>query len=77
MKLKDLKVIDNNIDLDKYIEFREYVKKHMEHPEWLGDFTKEELEIMLKTNSKIWIYYLNLVSLYIQSVLFQKIIIIL
>ncbi len=59
MKLKDLKVIDNNIDLDKYIEFREYVKKNMEHPEWLGDFTKEELEIMLKTNSKIWIYYLN------------------
>ena len=59
MILKDLRMENENINLDKYIEFREYVKLHMEHPEWLGDFTKEELEIMLKTNSKIWIYYLN------------------
>lgn len=57
MKLKDLIVIDNNIDLDKYIEFREEVKSHMEHPEWLGNFTKEELEYLLKNDSKIWIYY--------------------
>lgn len=26
MKLEDLKRIDDNIDLDKYIEYREYVK---------------------------------------------------
>lgn len=31
----------------------------MNHPEWLGDFTKEELMEMLNNNSKIWIYYLN------------------
>lgn len=44
MKLDDLKCIDDNIDLDKYIEYREYVKSNMQHPEWLGDFTKEDLE---------------------------------
>lgn len=59
MVLKELEMKNENIDLDKYIEFREYVKLHMEHPEWLGDFTKEDLETMVKTNSKIWIYYLN------------------
>ena len=57
MELKDLKCIDDNIDIDKYIEFREYVKSHMEHPEWLGNFTKEEIEYMLNHNSKIWVYY--------------------
>lgn len=59
MELKDLQCIDENINLDEYISFREDVKSHMEHPEWLGDFTKEELEFMLKNNSKIWVYYLN------------------
>lgn len=44
MNLNSLKCIDNNIDLDKYIEYREYVKSYMEHPEWLGDFTKEDLD---------------------------------
>ena len=57
--LKDLNVKDNNIDIDKYIEFREYVKSYMEHPEWLGDFSKEEIINMLNKNSKIWLYYLN------------------
>ena len=59
MKLNELKCINDNINLDEYIEFREMVKKNMEHPEWLGDFTKEDLIFMLKNNCKIWIYYLN------------------
>ena len=59
MELKDLHCIDCNINLDDYISFREDVKSHMEHPEWLGDFSKEDLEFMLNNNSKIWIYYLN------------------
>jgi hypothetical protein len=59
MVLKDLEMKNDNIDLDKYIEFRESIKSHMEHPEWLGDFTKEELQKMLENNTKIWIYYLN------------------
>lgn len=59
MKLEDLKSIDDNIDLDKYIEYREYVKSNMQHPEWLGDFTKEDLEKLLSSGTKIWIYYLD------------------
>ena len=59
MKLNELKSISDNINLDEYIKFREYVKMHMEHPEWLGDFTKEDLINMLNNNSKIWIYYLD------------------
>ena len=59
MKLNELKCINNNVDLEEYILFREDVKKHMEHPEWLGDFTKEELSEMLSNGSKIWVYYLN------------------
>lgn len=57
IKLEDLKLLDNDIDLDEYIEFREYVKSYMEHPEWLGDFTKNQLEEMLKQESKIYVYY--------------------
>lgn len=59
MKLKELICINENINLDEYLEFKEYVKKYMEHPEWLGSFTKEDLEFMLKNGSKIWVYYLN------------------
>lgn len=28
MKLEDLKCVDNNINLDKHIEYREYVKSN-------------------------------------------------
>ena len=59
MKLKELKVINENINLDEYIEFRERVKHNMGHPEWLGDFSKEDLKNLLNNNSKIWIYCLN------------------
>ena len=59
LKLKDLKSNSSNINLDEYIKFREYVKEHMEHPEWLGDFSKEAIINMLENNSKIWIYYLD------------------
>ena len=59
MKLNELNCINDNINLDEYIELREKVKQNMEHPEWLGDFSKEDLEEILNNNSKIWIYYLN------------------
>lgn len=59
MNLLDLKYINKNINIDEYIEFREMVKQNMEHPEWLGDFSKEDLINMQKENSIIWIYYLN------------------
>lgn len=29
----------------------------MTNPEWLGDFSIEDLEKLLANNSKIWMYY--------------------
>ena len=47
INLNDLKCISENVDLDKYIEFRESVRARMEHPEWLGEIPKEDAQ-------KIW-----------------------
>lgn len=55
--INDLKSISENIDIDEYIEFRESIKKNMENPEWLGDFSKEDLIFLLNNKSKIWMYY--------------------
>ena len=57
MKLDDLKCVNDNIDLDEYVNFRELVKQNMEYPEWLGDFSKNDLVNMLKNGSKIWVFY--------------------
>lgn len=59
IKLENLTCINENIDIDEYIQFREFVISHMEHPEWLGVFSKEDLLTMLSNNSKIWMYYLE------------------
>ncbi len=59
MRLEDLTCINQNVNLGEYIEFREMVKEHMEHPEWLGDFTKDELKDCLSHGSIIWVYYYN------------------
>ena len=59
MKLSDLKCVNENINLDEYIAFRDLVKKNMEYPEWLGDFSKDNLVNMLNNVSKIWIFYKN------------------
>ena len=56
INIENLSVIEK-INIDKYLEFRKEVKLNMECPEWLGDFTKEDLEELLKKDSKIWIYY--------------------
>ena len=55
--INDLKSISENINIDEYIEFRESIKKNMENPEWLGDFSKEDLIFLLNNKSKIWMYY--------------------
>ncbi len=59
MNINELKCTHENIDLDKYLEFYYFIKDNMEHPEWLGDFTKEDFKYLLLNNSKIWIYYIN------------------
>ena len=56
MKLAEFICIEDSIDLEEYLIFYKFVKDSMEHPEWLGDFTKEELEFLLAHGSKIWIY---------------------
>lgn len=55
MNLENLICINDNINLKEYIKFRELVKENMPNPEWLGEFTKEELIEMLNNNTKIWI----------------------
>lgn len=57
MKLTDLKEISNNVNLDEYLYLYNYVRDNMEHPEWLGTFTKKEIEDILKIGGKIWMYY--------------------
>lgn len=57
MILEELQIIDENINIEEYIKYRELVKENMSFPEWLGDFSKEELEFMLFNNSKIWMFY--------------------
>ena len=54
--LKELKVNVANIDLDEYLKFYKYVRDNMEHPEWLGTFTKEEIIEILNNGGKIFIY---------------------
>lgn len=59
MKLKELTCINENINLDEYLAFRSIVHQSMEHPDWLRALSKEQLDNILKTGSKIWIYYNN------------------
>ncbi len=57
MKLTDFKEVDNNVNLDDYLNLYNDVRNNMEHPEWLGTFTKEEIKDILKIGGKIWLYY--------------------
>ena len=59
MRLNELTCINENIDLNEYIMFKEMLKENMENPDWLGDFSKDDLINLLNNNAKIWIYYLN------------------
>ena len=57
MKLNDLKEVSENVNLDDYLELYNNVREKMEHPEWLGTFTKNEITDLLKIGGKIWLYY--------------------
>ncbi len=56
-KLNEFTCVNEGIDLDKYIEFREDVRSKMEEPSWLGEIPKIGLEEMLSMGSKIYVYY--------------------
>lgn len=59
IKISDLYCVNENVNLDDYLKLYKYVKDNMESPSWLGDFTKEEIEELLKVGAKIWLYYSN------------------
>lgn len=57
--IESLNCISDNIDIDKYLYYVQLVKSNMAYPDWLGDFTKEDIKELLENGSKIWIYYLD------------------
>ena len=57
MKLSDLKEISNNVNLEEYLYLYNYVRDNMDHPEWLGTFTLDEIKNILNNGGKIWMYY--------------------
>lgn len=46
-------------DLNAYLDLEQEVKNNMIHPEWLGDFTKNDLQSLLKTGGHIYGGYLQ------------------
>ena len=59
MKIDKSKLVIRKLEIgeiDAYLGFIKYVKANMEHPEWLGEFTKEEYISMLGNNSVIYIW---------------------
>ena len=57
MKLTDLKEVTDNVNLDDYLYLYNYVRDNMEHPKWLGTFTLEEINEIIDSGGKIWMYY--------------------
>ena len=48
-----------NVDLNDYLKLYTYVKENMQHPEWLGTFSMNEIKDILLHGGKIWLYYDN------------------
>ena len=59
MTLSDLREVSENINVDDYLDLYSTVRKNMEHPNWLGTFEREDIEKILQTGGKIWLYYDN------------------
>lgn len=57
MRLDNLKCVNTNIDIDEYLKYCNEVKRTMPNPDWLGDFTKEDLIYLLNNGTKIWMFY--------------------
>ncbi len=57
MNLNDLYCVNENVNLDDYLNLYKYVKNNMKNPNWLGGFTKKEIKEILKKEGKIWLYY--------------------
>ncbi len=50
LELKEI----SEIELDNYLSLISDVKNNMEHPEWLGDFSKEDYINLIKNNAHIY-----------------------
>ena len=48
-----------NVNLDDYLHLYKYVRENMNHPEWLGTFSKEEIEDIFTKVCKDNIYSIN------------------
>ena len=57
--LENYKCESKKVNLDDYLKLYKCVRDNMIHPEWLGTFTKEEIEEILSNEGKIWLYYDN------------------
>lgn len=57
--IENLKCVNENVNLDDYLKLYKYVRDNMEHPEWLGTFTRDEIIEILNVGGKIWLYYDN------------------
>ena len=44
MNLNDLYCVNENVNLDDYLNLYKYVKNNMKNPNWLGEFTKKKLK---------------------------------
>ena len=75
MKLTDLKEVSDNVNLDDYLYLYKYVRDNMEHPEWLGTFTLDEIKEILNNGGKIWIYYDGDIQ-FVQYFIYQLLIVI-
>lgn len=53
MNLNELKCVSDNVNLDDYLKLYKYVRDNMEHPEWLGTFTRDEIVDILSNDGKI------------------------
>ena len=55
--LKDLKVlVIEEESIDFYLDFISMIKKKMDHPEYLGDFTRDDLISILRNKGVILMY---------------------
>ena len=59
MDFNKLKCISDNVNIKHYMKLYKYVRDNMPNPEWLGTFTKEEINDILSNGGKIWLYYDN------------------
>lgn len=51
--IENLKCVNENVNLDDYLKLYKYVRDNMEHPEWLGTFTRDEIIEILNVGGKI------------------------